>query len=68
MHKVVLNPGHSLMAKCESCRTPVLIKRNDQPAPFTMAFNHPKQKVVAKCPGCQKDFDWTPEDANTVKN
>ncbi|MCU1287416.1 MAG: hypothetical protein JWO13_3766 [Acidobacteriales bacterium] len=62
MHKVTMKSGQALYAKCPSCKGLMQVHSNPNKGPMSLAFNHPKQSFDAKCPGCAKDFTWTPEE------
>jgi uncharacterized protein with PIN domain len=62
MHLVTLKPGQALVARCPACKGLLTVNANKQKAAVKVAFNHPKQAFNAKCPDCQKDFLWSPEE------
>ena len=62
MHKVVLKGKEAMLVKCSLCREFYEIRVNKHSHPVTLAFNHPRQCIPAKCLSCQKDFTWSPEE------
>jgi endogenous inhibitor of DNA gyrase (YacG/DUF329 family) len=53
----------ALTVRCTACKLQVSVKENKTPAPFTMAFNHPKQEIKQACPSCGAEMVWLPEEA-----
>jgi endogenous inhibitor of DNA gyrase (YacG/DUF329 family) len=56
----------SLTVRCTSCKQQVAVKENKTPAPFQMAFNHPRQEIKGACPRCGGEMVWFPEEALIV--
>jgi ribosomal protein S27E len=67
MHRLTVPPGHGLYAKCPGCKQFSEIKVNQTSGPITLAFNHPKQQVKAKCTQCGQELEWVPEEAQMRK-
>lgn len=63
MFTINLPAKKSLTVRCTACKNQVAIKENKAPAPFKMAFNHPKQEIKDKCPKCGAEMVWLPEEA-----
>jgi endogenous inhibitor of DNA gyrase (YacG/DUF329 family) len=61
-----LPPKKALTVRCTACKAQVQVKENKAPAPFKMAFNHPKQEIKQKCPKCGGEMVWLPEEAVIV--
>ena len=66
MFTINLPPKKSLSVRCIACKTNVVVKENKAPAPFKMAFNHPKQEIKQACPKCGGEMVWLPEEALIV--
>jgi endogenous inhibitor of DNA gyrase (YacG/DUF329 family) len=56
----------ALTVRCTACKAQVSVKENKAPAPFKMAFNHPKQEIKQACPKCGGEMVWLPEEAVIV--
>lgn len=63
MFTITLPPKKELTVRCTACKQQVTIKTNKAPAPFKMAFNHPKQEIKENCPKCAAEMVWLPEEA-----
>jgi len=58
----------ALSVRCTACKSTVIVKENKAPAPFKMAFNHPKQEIKQACPKCAGEMVWLPEEAVIVES
>ena len=66
MHKVTVAPGHNLEIRCTACKQFVAVESNATKNPKNLAFNHPRQAIKTKCPSCQAELTWEPQEAKHV--